>query len=248
MFRVHICDDNEGELIQIKKAISFANTIIDEDLTYGIVTSDYEELIDFKGEKGIADVFFLDIDLNQSEVNGLQLAVKIRENNPHAFICFVTTHAEMSYLTFKYKVMAFDFIIKEQFEKMLASFVDCLEGLSKQLALQEQEDKDAYIELQIHHEVRKVLIDSIIAFETVGNHKIRLYGEHHMLNLSKSISDMKKLLPNYFLNFNRSYLVNSKKVVAFDRKSGKVEMSNGLEIYVPVRKKTAVFSFLENRD
>ena len=62
-------------------------------------------------------IFFLDVDLNH-EMNGIALASKIREYQPRCFIIFVTTHSEMSFMTFSYKVEAMDYVIKDYFQEV----------------------------------------------------------------------------------------------------------------------------------
>ncbi|MBA5760556.1 response regulator, partial [Escherichia coli] len=49
-------------------------------------------------------LYFLDIDLGQPDMNGFELAQEIRKFDPRGFIIFITTHAELSYMTFTYKV------------------------------------------------------------------------------------------------------------------------------------------------
>ena len=50
-------------------------------------------------------IYFLDVDL-KSDINGIKLGSKIREKDTRGFIIFTTTHLEMSYFAFKYKVEA----------------------------------------------------------------------------------------------------------------------------------------------
>ncbi|MEI5994106.1 LytR/AlgR family response regulator transcription factor [Candidatus Enterococcus mansonii] len=244
MINIHICDDKEIELKQIKKALSYAKSVIDSEIEFHNVTTKPSEILAYIPTPTVKDVYFLDIDLELPNLNGLSLAVQIRERNPSAFICFVTTHAEMSYLTFKYKVMAFDFILKDSYENMLNSFVECLRALVKQVESLE-ESREEVIELDSYHEKKRIKVDSIIAFETVGNHKIRMYGDTQVLNLSRSLASLKKELPDNFLDFHRSYLINSDKIASYDKVAGRITMSNGLDVYVPTRKKKSVFSMLE---
>ena len=70
-------------------------------------------------------LFFLDIDL-KSNMNGLALAQRIRQIQPRCFIVFITSHSEMSFLTFQYKVEALDFIIKDTTEHIKTKIRECL--------------------------------------------------------------------------------------------------------------------------
>ncbi|SND11434.1 response regulator [Streptococcus pneumoniae] len=63
-------------------------------------------------EKGAHQLFFLDIEIRNEEMKGLEVARKIREQDPYALIVFVTTHSEFMPLSFRYQVSALDYIDK----------------------------------------------------------------------------------------------------------------------------------------
>ncbi|VJR00537.1 response regulator [Streptococcus pneumoniae] len=71
-------------------------------------------------EKGAHQLFFLDIEIRNEEMKGLEVARKIRDRDPYALIVFVTTHSEFMPLSFRYQVSALDYIDKalsaEEFE------------------------------------------------------------------------------------------------------------------------------------
>lgn len=60
-------------------------------------------------------------------MNGLVLANKIREYDSRGFIIFITSHSEMSFLTFKYKVEALDFILKDHPQYLQQQICECME-------------------------------------------------------------------------------------------------------------------------
>ena len=68
-------------------------------------------------ETGEVGIYFLDIDL-KTDMTGLTLAQEIRKYDPRGFIIFITTHSEMSYMTFIYKLEALDFILKDDPEEL----------------------------------------------------------------------------------------------------------------------------------
>lgn len=111
MIDVYICEDNLKQLKLITKFIS--DSIMIEALDMQIICSTPDPHIILK-ELLTAEntgLFFLDIDL-KSDINGLELAQRIRKIQPRCFIIFITSHSEMSFLTFQYKLEALDFIIK----------------------------------------------------------------------------------------------------------------------------------------
>ncbi|MFX3799847.1 DNA-binding response regulator, partial [Streptococcus suis] len=60
-------------------------------------------------EKGVHQLFFLDIEIKEDELKGLQVAKQIRDIDPYASIVFVTTHSEFMPLSFRYQVSALDY-------------------------------------------------------------------------------------------------------------------------------------------
>ena len=112
MIDVYICEDDIKQLDTIKKYVQ--NTIIIEELDMNITlaTNDPHTVLEKLQNAQNPGLFFLDIEL-RSDMDGLFLAQKIRKHDPRCFIIFITSHSEMSFMTFQYKVEALDFIIKD---------------------------------------------------------------------------------------------------------------------------------------
>ena len=111
MIDIYICEDNQKQLNLFKKYISNTILIEEMDMKIALATSDPHALLEKILTAENTGLFFLDIDL-KSDMDGLALAQRIRQIQPRCFIIFITSHSEMSFLTFQYKVEALDFIIK----------------------------------------------------------------------------------------------------------------------------------------
>ncbi|HHJ7113798.1 TPA: response regulator [Streptococcus pyogenes] len=68
--------------------------------------------------------FFLDIDIKGEDKKGMEIAVEIRNRDPHAVIVFVTTHSEFMPVSFQYQVSALDFIDKELPEELFSHRIE----------------------------------------------------------------------------------------------------------------------------
>lgn len=77
-----------------------------------ISTDNPDELIKQLKKSENTGLYFLDIDL-KSNKNRIMLAKEIQEYNPRGFIVFITSHSEMSFITFQY-LEALDFILKDE--------------------------------------------------------------------------------------------------------------------------------------
>lgn len=117
MLKVFICEDNNLQRDKIKSTVE--NTIIIEnlDMKVALSTGKTQDIIDYLENNKGSGLYFIDIDLN-SDMNGIQLAERIRQYDPRGFIVFVTTHGEMSYLTFIYKIEVMDYIIKDDYSNV----------------------------------------------------------------------------------------------------------------------------------
>ena len=110
MIKIYICEDIEEQRNRIRSLVK--DIILEEklDMTIEIASPNPMEILN-KAKENDKDIslYFFDVDLN-SNINGIDLASKIREFDQRGFIVFITTHGEMSYLTFTYKVEAMDYI------------------------------------------------------------------------------------------------------------------------------------------
>ena len=104
-----------------------SNTILIEqlDMQLACASTTSGKILEQAKKSENTGVFFLDICL-QSEMTGLILAQELRKIQPRCFIIFITSHSEMSILTFQYKVEALDFIIKDSSENIRKRIQECL--------------------------------------------------------------------------------------------------------------------------
>ena len=109
-----------------------SNTILIEqlDMQLACASTTSGKILEQAKKSENTGVFFLDICL-QSEMTGLILAQELRKIQPRCFIIFITSHSEMSILTFQYKVEALDFIIKDSSENIRKRIHECLMDINK---------------------------------------------------------------------------------------------------------------------
>ena len=142
MIKIYICEDIEEQRNRIRSLVK--DIILEEklDMTIEIASPNPMEILN-KAKENDKDIslYFFDVDLN-SNINGIDLASKIREFDQRGFIVFITTHGEMSYLTFTYKVEAMDYIIKDDYSNMAERIKECiLEAKKRYLKSDEEEGK-----------------------------------------------------------------------------------------------------------
>ena len=103
MLKIYICEDIEAERDKMQKVIENIVLMEDLDMELSCVSEDPHKILKEVKETEEVGIYFLDIALG-ADMTGLALAQEIRKYDPRGFIIFVTTHSEMSYLTFIYKI------------------------------------------------------------------------------------------------------------------------------------------------
>lgn len=125
MLGIIICEDNIQQRVKIRKIVENKILIDELDVEARLITDSPYDVIDHIKKSKEVNIYFLDIDL-QKDINGIELAVEIRKYDPRGFIVFITTHSEMTYLTFKYKVEAMDFILKDNVKEIDSRVRECI--------------------------------------------------------------------------------------------------------------------------
>lgn len=236
MIDIFICEDNKKHLNILRSCIS--NFILMEGFDMQIIqaTPDPHTILKELTNAENTGLFFLDIDL-KSDMNGLMLAQKIRQIQPRCFIVFITSHSEMSFLTFQYKAEALDFIIKDTTEHIKAKIHECLLDVnSKYTPL----NNDITRTFTITQNDKHIVIDysDIIFFETSRNiHKIVLHAKKRVIEFTGQLKDIEQQLDYRFYRCHTSYIINKDNITDIDFKELIVHMNNGETCPVSVRKK-----------
>lgn len=236
MIDIFICEDNKKQLDFFTTYIS--NLILIEGFDMKIVqaTSDPHQLLKEILTAENTGLFFLDIDL-RSDMNGLTLAQRIRQIQPRCFIVFITSHSEMSFLTFQYKAEALDFIVKDSAEHIKSKIHECLLDVNSKYT---SSNNNVTRTFTINQNDKRIVIDynDIIFFETSNNiHKIILHARKRVIEFTGQLKDIEQQLDYRFYRCHTSYIINKDNITDIDFKELLVHMNNGETCPVSVRKK-----------
>ena len=224
MLEIYICEDSakQREFVTnfIKDYCIFRN--LDADVV--LSSPDPTEILShYKKALGIA-LFFLDIDL-KAKINGIELAVKIREQNKKAAIAFLTTHSEMTLLTFEYKIEALDFIIKDNQDNIKRKIAECI---NTTLARHTAANNNKSVRVTVEDKVIILDMDEIIFVETTQvRHQLRLYTKRRVLEFNGELKAMEEQLDERFIRCHKSFIINKDKVKEINKTENTVTMSNG---------------------
>lgn len=234
MLNIFICEDTVEQREKITKIIKDIIIIENLDMEVNLSTGNPNEIINYVKENNGSGLYFLDIDL-KSKINGITLATEIRKYDPRGFIVFVTTHAEMSYLTFIYKVEAMDYIIKDNYSNIKERVYQCIvDANTKYLATVTEIQKN--FTMKVDDKVINIEFNKILFFETSNIiHKVIIHAVDRQIEFYAKMKDIEDSLDERFYRCHRSYLVNKKNIKEIDVKNRIAYMINGEECLISSR-------------
>ncbi|MFS7238097.1 LytR/AlgR family response regulator transcription factor [Carnobacterium divergens] len=234
MTELFICEDNPAIAKQI--TAHAANVIEENQLDFSIklTTSNPTTLLNIVKSSKEPGVYFLDIDLGSNVMNGLELAQKIRELDPRGFIIFITSDTEKFQHTFKYKIEALDYIVKQDTDNLERRLLECLTTIiSRNPSSNEQSQFSIKDGTRIITEKYK----NILFFEVSSKvHKIKMHSLTKQAEFYGSLKNVEtELLKHNFFRCHQSYLINLTNVKEVDVKNRFVYMINGQKCEVSYR-------------
>lgn len=234
MLKIYVCEDIEVQRNKIKKTIENIVLMEDLDMEIGCVSDNPHTILEKVKETEDVGVYFLDIDLG-ADMTGLTLAQEIRKYDPRGFIIFITTHSEMSYMTFIYKLEALDFILKDNPEELDRRVYECILKANQRFASVNNKVQ-ANFSVKVNEKVITVDYDEILFFETSTNvHKIILHCKNRQMEFWGKIKDIEKKVDERFYRCHRSFLVNKDNIREIDFQNRVIHMVNGDECLISTR-------------
>lgn len=197
MFNVSVCDDSQFDIEKIKNCLSeFSKK---EHIDFNISEFSNPEMLMYEVEDGkIADIFILDVEM--PDMDGFELADKIREYTETSVIIFLTSHDEMASMGYKSKALRY--VIKLNLER------DIEEALESAVAEISSAD-DKTITLHRYNDYWRIPYKDIICVSRISRQLVittRLLGE---ITDNRGIKEFFDTLEdNRFLFIDRSCFVN----------------------------------------
>lgn len=224
--KVLICDDEQYYSHAIQAAVERWIKMHPESLITIDVYNSSEDMLESLRNKTIYDLAFLDIQF-PGEMNGLEVARKLRFLNEQMVIVFISNYEE--YAIDGYRVNAFRFFYKPITDEQV---FECIDLAYHQWQLM----TDPCLLLESKQQMIKLAYKSIYYIESRAH-----YLEVHLINQSnksvmirQKISDILQALPaEMFVQCHRSYIVNLLYVQKISRSI--VTLSNYLEIPISTK-------------
>lgn len=235
MLELFICEDDIKQRSRMEKIISNFIFIEELDIKIALSTENPQDILNYLQENPkTTGLYFLDVDLNH-ELTGIDLGAKIRELDITGNIVFVTTHGELSYLTFKYKIEAMDYIIKETSDEIVGKITSCIRTAIERYSNNRNPSKGVYT-IKIGNRVMAYPHENILFIESSDiPHKLELHLKNGVIEYYGTLNEAEDVLPNFYRS-HKSSLLNPKNVIEVNRSTKEVEFSNGDICEVSARK------------
>lgn len=226
MLPIFLCEDNTSQLTYFKKIIE--NYILMEELDMRIICAcaNPHEILKIQSQTHGSGLYFLDIELN-SDMDGFYLAEEIRKEDPRGYIVFITTHSELSYLSFEKHIEAMDYILKDFPEQLPSRMTECMKKALK-LYSSPQNLIQKTLPLKIGSRYIYIPVNDIYCIKASENeHKLLLLTDYSVYEFYDTLQNILTRLDSSFFLCHKSCIVNLNYVLEIDKSTHKLKLKNG---------------------
>jgi two-component system response regulator AgrA len=226
---IYILEDNIVQGVYLKQIIE--NKIIDprEQIHLHSHIEDIYEKVYLNSEMNL---YFLDIDLHKEIEGGFNGSKRIREIDEYGIIVFVSSHYELALKSYKYLVNAYTFINKnDDLEIFTTEIGNCISTYNNSRTLINTSN---FISIETKSNILRLDPSLICYFESIGMHKIAIYGISFYKEFYGSLSEILPLHQR-FKRVHNSYIVNTDNITDIDRKNKLITTKSNNQI--PISRK-----------
>lgn len=205
--RIVICDDEpEYRRLLHERILQYS---FEQDFEVGIAEFESgEQLIAALDAGERADVYFLDIQMENGADDGIRVAKELRSRGENSLIVYVTSFID--YAQTGYEVKAFRYLLKSQISGGCDKLAEVLSAIRKELAGEE------FFTFGIGRETLRVDREKIVYLES-DKRQLYLYTEGENFCFYGHLDEVKEQLGESFLRCHKSYLVNLKQIQKYSR-------------------------------
>ena len=151
------------------------------------------------------DMAFLDVDFENEDCNGIDIARMLRQVNSRALIFFVTNYID--YAPAGYEVQAFRYILKRDMGEVLERYIlQAMENMADGQEFLRLRDKEQTVDLRLEQ----------IPYLEVLDHYVSIHTGSENYTLNATLSSMESEMEAHgFLRIHKSYLVNMAHIRKF---------------------------------
>lgn len=222
MIEIFLCDDEDAVRHQIQTALEWKIFVENYDMKIVCGASGAEELLQAAGNCRHG-IYFLDVELKDSQWDGFRLGQELRRRDPHGTLVYITSYGDLAWRTFQYHLEAFDYIVKGS-GPIGPAAARCLDEIHNRLLSQRQAPAGMF-PLRTGDMVRYIPLQDILFFETApAPHHVLLHTACSRLDFLGSLNELETQLGGQFIRIHRSYLAAADKIEAVDLRHNKLRV------------------------
>lgn len=200
--KIILCDDDPIFLTQLHSEVTHTFARLNIQAAISVFNSPADVSPVLLAE---CDIAFLDIDFENEDCNGIDIARKMRQVNSKALLFFVTNYID--YAPAGFEVQAFRYILKRDMAQVLERYIlQARDHLAEGLRALRLWDNEQAIDLPLDQ----------IGYLEVMDHYVSIHAVEKVYTLGATLSSLEKELESYgFLRIHKSYLVNMLRIRKF---------------------------------
>lgn len=204
-YRIAICDDEQNQIEYITSIVASWSAHEGHGCEIRTFASAEAFLFEYEEDKAY-DILLLDVEMKN--INGIELAKRIRKDNNRAEIIFITSHFE--FVGEGYEVDALHYLIKPiSAEKLTQVLTKAAEKLSVE---------PPSVVISCEGETVKLYESDILYVESFL-HYIVIHTKDNEYKIKENISVFENKVSDVFYRIHRSYLVSLKYITRISRTS-----------------------------
>lgn len=240
---IFICEDDSAHLKSMEHIVNHFVNNSNHKIKLALATHNPIFLLNYLKECPLHhSLYILDVDLRHG-IDGITLAAKIREYDPLGEIIFITSHRDLSYLTFRYHLKALDYIIKGK-DDLTEKIGRCIELASRHH--EEHPLKKELFKINSSGIIKNIPLEEIMFFEThPSSHRLILHLKNGRIEFRGSLREVEDAHSSFF-RCHMAYVVNTNNIKSIDRINRIIEVTNGERLFVSRSKMKELLAAIES--
>ena len=156
-------------------------------------------------QKNRPDLILLDIELDKSDLNGLQVARNIYSFNKEAYMVFITAYSK--YAIDSFEVHPYNYILKPI---KVGRFKELVEEIADRIKHNDSRDYNTLV-IKHKNEIHHIWPGDIIFIE-IQNNLSYIHTKEGIFESYLSLAEFEMMLDRNFLRVHKSFIVNLKQI------------------------------------
>lgn len=226
MTEIYLCDDEAAWVEKMEQAVLDFTVKSNWELSIVCKAPTPGDLLDCLSRKEtLGGIYFLDIGF-KSEMSGIDLGAKIRELDPEAVLIFVTTHDEMVMDTFRLKLQATDYILKDK-GNIRSQIFEALRAVEARYDYSAKKLSSPRVRFYTNGSYHFIFKNDIYFVESQKNqHKLFVHMKSEVFMVASSLKEIEQQLGGDFIMCRRGCLVNPVHVVEANQTTKELVLDN----------------------